>query len=30
LLGGEGTRLSEEELQRIAELVARAKKEGAR
>ena len=30
LLGGEGTRLSEEELQRIAELVARAKKEGRR
>ena len=30
LLGGEGTRLSEEELQRIAELVAKAKKEGAR
>src|ERR1700674_91798 len=30
LLGGEGARLSEEELQRIAELVARAKKEGAR
>src|SRR5579864_5258447 len=29
LLGGEGTRLSEEELQRIAELVAKAKKEGA-
>src|SRR5712692_1102938 len=30
LLGGEGTRLSEEELQRIAALVAKAKKEGAR
>jgi BlaI family penicillinase repressor len=30
LLGGEGTRLSEEELQRIAEMVARAKKEGRR
>jgi BlaI family transcriptional regulator, penicillinase repressor len=30
LLGGEGTRLSDEELQRIAELVAKAKKEGAR
>jgi predicted transcriptional regulator len=30
LLGGEGSRLSEEELQRIAELVAKAKKEGAR
>jgi predicted transcriptional regulator len=30
LLGGEGTRLSEEELERIAELVAKAKKEGAR
>ena len=30
LLGGEGARLSEEELQRIAELVAKAKKEGAR
>src|SRR3982074_1194243 len=29
LLGGEGARLSEEELQRIAELVAKAKKEGA-
>ena len=29
LLGGEGTRLSEEELQRIAELVSKAKKEGA-
>jgi BlaI family penicillinase repressor len=28
LLGGEGTRLSEEELQRIGELVAKAKKEG--
>jgi BlaI family penicillinase repressor len=30
LLGGEGARLSEEELQRIAEMVARAKKEGRR
>ena len=30
LLGGEGTRLSEEELERIAKLVAKAKKEGAR
>ena len=30
LLGGEGTRLSEEELQRIAELVSKAKKEGGR
>jgi BlaI family penicillinase repressor len=30
LLGGEGARLSDEELQRIAELVAKAKKEGAR
>src|SRR3984893_8934163 len=30
LLGGEGARLSAEELQRIAELVAKAKKEGAR
>ena len=30
LLGGEGARLSEEELQRIAELVSRAKKEGKR
>lgn len=30
LLGGEGARLSEEELQRIAELVAKAKKESSR
>ena len=30
LLGGDGARLSEEELQRIADLVAKAKKEGAR
>src|SRR5215216_6691620 len=30
LLGGEGARLSEEELERIAELVAKAKKEGSR
>jgi len=30
VLGGEGTRLSEEELNRIAELVAKAKKEGMR
>src|SRR5580704_3800682 len=30
LLGGEGTRLSEEELERIAGLVAKAKREGAR
>jgi BlaI family penicillinase repressor len=30
LLGGEGVRLSEEELERIAGLVAKAKKEGAR
>ena len=30
VLGGEGTRLSEGELDRIAELVARAKKEGVR
>jgi BlaI family transcriptional regulator, penicillinase repressor len=30
LLGGEGARLSEAELERIAELVARAKKEGSR
>jgi predicted transcriptional regulator len=30
LLGGEGARLSEEELERIARLVARAKKGGAR
>src|SRR5213082_1859853 len=30
LLGGEGARLSEAELNRIAELVARAKKEGSR
>jgi BlaI family transcriptional regulator, penicillinase repressor len=28
LLGGEGARLSEEELQRIADLVAKARKEG--
>ena len=30
VLGGEGARLSEEELNRIAELVAKAKKEGMR
>ena len=30
VLGGESTRLSDEELDRIAELVARAKKEGSR
>jgi predicted transcriptional regulator len=30
LLGGEGARLSEAELNRIAELVAKAKKEGSR
>ena len=30
LLGGEGARISEEELERIAELVAKAKKEGSR
>jgi predicted transcriptional regulator len=30
LLGGEGSRLSEQELDRIAELVARARKEGGR
>ena len=30
LLGGEGARLSEEELQRIAELIAKARKEGPR
>jgi BlaI family penicillinase repressor len=30
LLGGEGTRLSEQELERIAALVAKAKKEGTR
>ena len=30
LLGGEASRLSEEELQRIAELVARARKESGR
>ena len=30
LLGGEGARLSEAELERIAELVAKAKKEGSR
>jgi predicted transcriptional regulator len=28
MLGGEGTRLSEEELERIAELIARSRKEG--
>jgi predicted transcriptional regulator len=30
LLGGEGARLSEDELERIAELVAKAKKDGSR
>jgi BlaI family transcriptional regulator, penicillinase repressor len=30
VLGGEGSRLSEKELDRIAELVAKAKKEGTR
>ena len=30
LLGGDGTRLSEDELDRIAELVAKARKEGSR
>lgn len=30
LLGGEGARISDEELERIAELVAKAKKEGSR
>ena len=30
VLGGEGSRLSEEELDRIAELVAKARKEGSR
>src|SRR5687767_4557701 len=30
LLGGEASRLSEEELQRIADLVAKARKEGGR
>ena len=30
VLGGEGSRLSEKELDRIAELVDKAKKEGAR
>jgi BlaI family transcriptional regulator, penicillinase repressor len=30
VLGGEGSRLSDEELDRIAELVAKAKKEGSR
>lgn len=30
VLGGEGARLSQEELDRIAELVAKAKKEGAK
>ena len=30
LLGGEGARISDEELDRIAELVAKAKKEGTR
>jgi predicted transcriptional regulator len=30
LLGGEGSRLSEEELERIAELIVKARKEGSR
>jgi BlaI family transcriptional regulator, penicillinase repressor len=30
LLGGEGARLSEQELERIAELVSKAKKDGSR
>jgi hypothetical protein len=30
VLGGEGSRLKDKELDRIAELVAKAKKEGAR
>jgi len=30
VLGGEGAKLSEEELDRIAELIDRAKKEGSR
>ena len=30
LLGGDGARLSDEELERIAELVAKARKEGSR
>jgi predicted transcriptional regulator len=30
VLGGEGSKLTEEELDRIAELVAKAKKEGGR
>src|SRR5205809_3337733 len=30
LLGGEGTRLTDDELKRVAELVARARKEGSR
>jgi hypothetical protein len=30
LLGGESTRLSDQELDRIAELIARARKEGSR
>lgn len=30
LLGGEGSRLTDEELTRIAELIAKARKEGAR
>jgi predicted transcriptional regulator len=30
VLGGEGTRISEDELDRIAELVAKAKKESSR
>ena len=30
VLGGEGSKLSDEELERIAELVAKAKREGAR
>jgi predicted transcriptional regulator len=30
LLGGEGTRLSDDELKRVADLVAKARKEGSR
>jgi BlaI family transcriptional regulator, penicillinase repressor len=30
LLGGEGTRLTDEELQRVAELIEKARKEGSR
>jgi hypothetical protein len=30
LLGGEGARLSKEELERVADLVAKARKDGSR